>query len=100
MKLTPKDWLRKYYPVPATKAARGTWLEAVEHALAKWIGLRPKTLAGYGLEARGNYVVSSAPTLERMAPALEVTAETCALCEKVREPRGARAAPCTSCAAT
>lgn len=45
-KLTWKDWHFKYYPVDAEHVSKAN---AIAHSLQKWRGLRPETLAKYGL---------------------------------------------------
>lgn len=50
---TPADWLNKFYPESAAKAAKRSWFEALEHSIRKWSGLYPTTLKSHGIEKLG-----------------------------------------------
>jgi len=42
MKLTKKEFLEKYYPVPAVEMADKSWEECLKHSIRKWWGMRHK----------------------------------------------------------
>ena len=74
--MTPKEWLAKHYPVPASEAT-GSELEAARHSLRKWEGLTSK--------ARGSLLVSGLRLLVSYDSSSEVirfNVRTCALCQR------------------
>ena len=89
--LTFKDWKAKYYPVEAREVPKK---EAIQHSLTKWLGLRPKTLAKYGLEADGIglYGIGTNKSL------FYVDASNCALCYHYWDARdNVDVSPCRRC---
>lgn len=69
-----KDWLQKYYPIPASEV-QGTDLDRIDHCINKWEGLKDAEPYGFrfyqgGLVDEDNDVV------------LYVNGESCALCEE------------------
>lgn len=73
---TPKDWLKKYYPV-AAKDAAGSDAEAIKHALVKFPGLRPEVLKEYGITRDDIFL-----RVGHNKAFFSVTGSTCALCER------------------
>lgn len=76
MAKTPKDWLRKYYPVPAKRMKRASKIAAIEHSLRKWLGLR--VIKKYGIRKIDNALIDNTT---RQA-ILDVNFSTCSLCVK------------------
>jgi len=48
--MSKETWVQEFYPVEAKQAAKGSQLQAAEHALQKWKGYRPENLKKHGLE--------------------------------------------------
>lgn len=71
------DWKKEYYPVPAEQAT-STELEAVEHAIKKWEGLKPIILKLHGLEKTLFELYEDEPSGATMA----IDGTTCALCKR------------------
>ncbi len=69
-----KDWLQKYYPIPASKV-QGTDLDRIDHCINKWEGL--KDAEPYGLRFYQGDLVD-----EDKDVVLYVNGESCALCYK------------------
>jgi len=42
MKPTKKEFLEKYYPIPAEKMKDKSWEECLKHSIRKWWGMRHK----------------------------------------------------------
>jgi len=82
--MSKESWLERYYPVPAEMATQSE-LEAVEHAIRKFQGLKPKVMSKHGVwlvEA----VLCDGPNYDEV---LRINSVTCALCERHRtEPSG------------
>ena len=72
--MSDKTWLKEYYPVPPHRLM--TPLEATQHALRKWSGLRFENRKRHKID------VSKIGNLEyKETVFLRVTSSTCALCE-------------------
>ncbi len=69
-----KDWLAKYYPIPANEFA-GNDIALINHAILKWKGLLD--LSAYNLKFKWGCVVdiTSEETI------LHINGESCTLCE-------------------
>lgn len=81
MKLTANDWLKKYYPISASKLKNETVLEATQHSLQKWLGLYPTILKRYGLKISE----TGCDTIlykDSNAGVIRIDEATCALCSK------------------
>ena len=70
-----KDWLKKYYPIPASEV-KGTDIELIDHCINKWEGL--KDLSHYNLRLSYGSVIHMCT--DKIV--LNVYGESCALCEK------------------
>ncbi len=70
-----KDWLAKYYPIPANEI-KGTDIELINHAILKWEGLLD--LNDYNLRFSGTAVLDK----ETNKSILIINGESCSLCEK------------------
>ena len=84
---TPSDWLAKYYPEPASEAAKRSWVDALEHSIRKWTGFRPKELDKFGLAKPPGLFLAELKSLDRVAVEgrtswMGATAGTCALCQR------------------
>ncbi len=76
--MTFATWKAEFYPEDAS--APKTELEAVEHSIRKWEGLRPENLERHGVELYTDYVAG-------VDGALSLCSESCALCVRVSESR-------------
>ena len=76
---TYKDWLEKYYPVPADQVDKE---DALEHSIRKWSGLSPEILKEYQLY-KSEYEIDSlfSKHSDLSDFYFEIDAGTCALCE-------------------
>ena len=73
---TPAYWLAKYYPEPASEAAKRSWVDALEHSIRKWTGLRKKALGPqFWIDRAGDLMCG-------IEPVLEVSTKTCAMCQR------------------
>ncbi len=68
-----KDWLQKYYPIPASKV-KGTDLDLIDHCINKWEGL--KDAESYALRFMGDLFDQDSDVV------LYVNGDSCALCYK------------------
>lgn len=72
-----KTWKAEFYPVAPKKSM--TTKEAIEHSLAKWIGLRKKNLKKHGITVG---FFRDAMFDDSSAKGFEINGSTCALCKK------------------
>ena len=80
------SWKKQYYPRSASR--RMTTLEAIEHSLQKWLGLRPETLAKHGLNYDDGAVEENNTRSSEALRSLEaflIDSSTCALCQMFLE---------------
>lgn len=83
-----KTWLAEFYPVDADAAMGMTNLQAVQHSLRKWIGLRKKNMAAHKCAiAEGYYPKAVTPKshsklLAKPYDILRIDSGSCALCVK------------------
>lgn len=82
-----KDWLQKYYPIPASEA-QGTDLDLIDHCINKWEGL--KDAESYALSFMGDLYDQDSDV------ALYVNGDSCALCYKYYD-HDCPDHPCTKC---
>lgn len=76
-----KTWKAEFYPVAPKKSM--TTKEAIEHSLAKWIGLRKKNLKKHEVGIFSNNMLAN---LSHETGFLEIDASSCALCKKFYAP--------------
>lgn len=76
-KLTPRDWFKEYYPIPAHQAAAQGEEAALLHSQRKWQGLDRETLENYGMRVQDKRHLAE-PGFG--VPLLAIDASTCALC--------------------
>lgn len=81
--MTLKSWKAEFYPITAGQAAKKSLVEAVEHSIQKWNGLRKANLKKHNLEV--GY-------LDRIededGDTLGIDVDSCALCKKFVVPNG------------
>lgn len=71
-------WIEEFYPVEAQQAA-GSDMEALQHSLLKWQGLRPENLAKHGVIRRPYTSLHASGSESEL---LCVDASSCALCKR------------------
>lgn len=74
-----QTWLEKYIPVPADDSSIKTWLQATQHAIRKWEGLRYVNLFKEGMR-KCTYcsIIDSSQGVK-----LTIGYDCCALCQMV-----------------
>lgn len=82
-------WKEEFYPVPADDPSIKTNLQAVQHSLQKWRGLRPDVLVAYGV------MVTPRGHLQADTTYLGIDSDSCALC--IRHDDGRRPGACQTC---
>lgn len=70
-----KTWTNEFYPVEPSK--RMTKLQAIEHSLRKWEGLRDSNLKKHGCVKNGRFIDDGS-----LGGYLAINGESCALCVK------------------
>jgi len=94
-KLTPeaREWVEKFYPCPAADMMTAPSIDAVNHSLRKWEGLRDENLEAAGItygegrdleDADGNHV-------------LRISGDSCSLCVKFYDASKRGNAGCAGC---
>ena len=73
--MSERSWLEAYYPKPAEDCT-GSELEAVEHAILKFEGLKPEALEDHKVKMVDADVV----TVPEYDTVLEFSTTTCAIC--------------------
>ena len=73
-KLTPQDWLNKYYPIPAKECLEA---DALDNSILKWSGLYPSILKRYGIVRKYDDLF----TMIFDECLLRIDDQTCALCK-------------------
>lgn len=93
-------WMKKYYPISASSfdpnknTLRNVHsvhdrLEAVEHSIKKWSGLRKKALMAHGLALfEGVLTPAREQYLEKGTKLLNIDSGSCALCQLSKTPEG------------
>jgi len=84
-----KDWLQKYYPIPASEV-QGIDLDRIDHCINKWEGL--KDLSPYNLLLSCGLVFS----ICHDTAILNVDGDSCALCVRYYDDDD-EDHPCTQC---
>lgn len=75
------DWKKKYYPIPAAKAASDD-LTAAKHSLRKWQGASPAVLKRYHLISRKVYNGAIIREQDNFRRYFFFGAHSCALCHR------------------
>lgn len=93
---TYKDWLLKYYPIPAYNykpEIENSEVSTIEHSLREWIGLKKVNLDIYGLfHFMGDLWVK-----ENGGYILTVAGSSCSLCQKYWKSSGEHPDKCHDC---
>lgn len=77
---TPEQWLKKFYPTPASKTKGKPLAEIVQHSLTKWRGALE--LADFGLRKHRSYpwVLDSRLQPNSLEALVKFDTSTCSLC--------------------
>lgn len=91
MKSQTKEWLARYYKIPAKNfkkkpRTRLQVIRALDHAINKWEGLRKKTLQHFGLR-RDDREISERDD-EWGKSILQIDSSTCSLCNMFQRTEG------------
>lgn len=72
-----KTWKKEFYPITAKQAAKKSVVEAVEHSLTKWTGLKKSNLEKHDVH---QYLASIEYDDYRVS--MSIDDSSCALCQK------------------
>ena len=90
--LTPEDWLKTYYPKPASSTTKE---EAIQHSLTKWKGLRPAVLEEHGLRQSSQQLRTS--RVPDSVFVIDIASTTCSLCYHYYKFDAKQLSICASC---
>lgn len=89
--MTLRTWKDEFYPVPADDPSIETDLQAIEHSLRKWEGLRYDNRAKHEISAQdymGRNYIEGEDSLGITLESLNIDTSSCALCEKFYSTEG------------
>lgn len=88
-----ETWKEEFMPVPAS--AEMSTLEAIEHSIRKWVGLREENLRRHGL-FQDTYLIGEQGPIRHGY--IYINNSSCALCVKFLSARySTRVSPCVRC---